>query len=287
MVVVMEADAPMNAVEAVVSYLVGAGCDVHRSSGQTTTILGVVGSLSANDAACIAEMDGVAKVVHVSEPYRLASRRFRKEPSVVEGPWGAIGSGRPWIAVEPIGAQGDDDGPTSVSYAVASGKSFDAAVTRSAQGPDDIGALACLSLHARPIGAKWPVIFITREPGASIAEWIASAEVELVRGANQVVLLEAGGAYPDGSRTLEITCLAHVRSATHLPVVVDVPRIAQHRKYAAAVAYAAVAAGASGVILRAWAGGPGASPRAPGTLSWEGATSISARLRAIGEAVRP
>jgi 3-deoxy-7-phosphoheptulonate synthase len=292
MVVVMEADAPVRAIEAVVSYLVGAGCDVHRSSGKSTTILGVVGSLSASDAACIAEMEGVAKVVRVSEPYRLASLRFRKEPSIIDGPWGAIGGPRPWIAVEPIGVEGvegvdggqDDAAP--VSYSVASGGSFDAAVTRAAQGPDDIFALSCLSLHPRPMDRKWPVLFVTREPGASIQDWIAAAEVELVRGGEQVVLLEDGAPEPDGTRRFEVSGLARVRLATHLPVVVDVPRIAQERKYAAPVAYAAIAAGASGVILRAWAGGPARAPRTPATLSWDAAIEVVNRLRAIGEAVR-
>lgn len=286
MVVVMEADAPARAIEAVVSYLVGAGCDVHRSSGQTTTILGVVGTLSASDAACIAEMEGVAKVVRISEPYRLASLRFRKEPSVVEGPWGAIGGPRPWIAVEPIGIEQRTDEAGPVSYSVASGGSFDAAVTRAAQGPDDVFALSCLSLHARPIGRKWPVLFVTRDAGWSIQDWIAAAEVELQRGGEQVVLLEDGTARPDGTRGFEVASLARVRLATHLPVVVDIPRIAQERKYAAAVAYAAIAAGANGVVLRAWAGGPAAIPRTPATLAWDAAVQVANRLRAIGEAVR-
>jgi 3-deoxy-7-phosphoheptulonate synthase len=286
MVVVMEADAPVRAIEAVVSYLVGAGCDVHRSSGKTTTILGVVGSLSGSDAACIAEMEGVARVVRVSEPYRLASLRFRKEPSIVDGPWGAIGGSRPWIAVEPIGVDQGPDDVTPVSYSVASGGTFDAAVTRAAQGPEDIFALSCLSLHPRPIGRKWPVLFVTREAGAGIQDWIAAAEVELLRGGEQVVLLEDGTPQPDGTRSFEVADLARVRLATHLPVVVDVPRIAQERKYAAAVAYAAIAAGASGVVLRAWAGGPAATPRAPATLPWETALQVANRLRAIGEAVR-
>jgi 3-deoxy-7-phosphoheptulonate synthase len=289
MVVVMEAQAPAEAVEAVVSYFVAMGSDVHRSSGQTRTILGVVGHATANDAAVVAEMDGVAKVVRVSEPYKLASRRFRQQPSVVEGAWGAIGADRPWIAVEPIGLTTPslgDEAPVSLPYDVAAGGRFDAAVSRSAEGPDSLGALACLSLHPQPIGAKWPVVFVTREPSWSVEAWIEAAERELVRGADQVVLLEAGSAYPDGSRTLEITAIPRLRAATHLPVVVDVPRVAGRHQHCAAIASAAVAAGASGVILRAWVGPPGRSPRVPATLPWEAAVELAERLRAIGEAVR-
>jgi 3-deoxy-7-phosphoheptulonate synthase len=289
MVVVMEADAPVEAIEAVVSYFVGMGSDVHRSSGATRTILGIVGNAGANDAAVVAEMDGVAKVVRVSEPYKLASRRFRQQPSVVDGAWGAIGSDRPWIAVEPIGLAAPpvgDEAPVSLPYDVAAGGPFDAAVSRSAEGPDSLGALACLSLHAQPIGAKWPVVFVTREPSWSVEAWIEAAERELVRGADQVVLLEAGSAYPDGSRALEITAIPRLRAATHLPVVVDVPRVAGRRQHCGAIAAAAIAAGASGVILRVWVGAAGRSPRIPATLPWEAAVDVAERLRAIGEAVR-
>jgi 3-deoxy-7-phosphoheptulonate synthase len=289
MVVVMETDASEGAIELVVAHLVRAGCDVHRSSGQTRTLLGVVGSMNTTEAAVVAEMHGVAKVVRVSEPYRLASRRFRKELSIVEGAWGAIGATRPWIAVEAEGVQTPmpvDAPPDSLPYAVAAGGPFDAAVTRSAEGPDSLGALACLSLHARPIGAKWPVVFVTREPCASLEAWIEAAEQELLHGADQVVLLEGGGAYPDGSRTLDIASLVRVSSLTHLPLVVDVPKIANAARDVPSIAYAAVAAGASGVILRAWGGSPGVPPRAPATLPWDLAADVAERLLAIGQAVR-
>ena len=70
MIVVMEPEAPESAVESVISFLVGAGFDVHRSSGQTRTILGVVGDVTGNDVSVVREFAGVAEVVRVSEPYR-------------------------------------------------------------------------------------------------------------------------------------------------------------------------------------------------------------------------
>src|SRR5688500_19132843 len=103
MIVVMEPDAGDAAVENVISFLVSAGFDVHRSSGASTTILGVVGDLTKNDVTVVSEFPGVAQVVRVSEQFRLASRRFRQQSTVVEGPWGSIGGDKPWIAIEAIG----------------------------------------------------------------------------------------------------------------------------------------------------------------------------------------
>jgi 3-deoxy-7-phosphoheptulonate synthase len=295
MIVVMEPEAPESAVENVISFLVGAGFDVHRSSGQTRTILGVVGDVTGNDVSVVREFSGVAEVVRVTEPYRLASRRFRQSSSVVEGPWGTIGGPKPWIAIEPVGVPGlpdpgadPDRAPTSSSlpYEIAAGRPFDAAVTRSSRAPESVGALACLPLDPRPAEPRWPVVFVERAPSWGADIWICAAEKELERGDTSVVLLEAGGEYPMGARTLEIAAIARAKIRTHLPIVVDVPTVAQRSRYCAAVACAAIAAGADGVILRVWAGREGEVARLPATLRWQQATELADTLRAVGAAVR-
>ena len=119
MIVVMEPDASEQAVESVISFLVNAGFDVHRSSGNTTTILGVVGDLSGNDVTVVSEFPGVSQVVRVSEQFRLASRRFRQQSTVIEGPWGSIGGDKPWIAIEPVGPVSSSGAGASSSRANA------------------------------------------------------------------------------------------------------------------------------------------------------------------------
>src|SRR3954463_14645265 len=115
MIVVMEPDASDAAIESVISFLVLAGFDVHRSSGQSRSILGVVGEVTANDVSVLSEFEGVAQVTRVTEPFRLASRRFKQRSNVVEGAWGSIGAGGaggsvggepPWIPMEPVGLVG-------------------------------------------------------------------------------------------------------------------------------------------------------------------------------------
>jgi 3-deoxy-7-phosphoheptulonate synthase len=292
MIVVMEPNASADAIESVIAFLVGAGFDVHRSSGHERVILGVVGDVTGNDVSVASELDGVAQVVRVSEPFRLASRRFRQRPTVVEGSWGIIGGERPWIALEPIGPLGarrneDDAAPPSAElpYEVAAARLFDAAITRSHH-PHDLGALTCLSIHPQPSRQPGPVLFVERGPSWGANAWIAAAERELARGESSVVLLEAGGEYPNGARTLEIAAIARAKQRTHLPIVVDVPSIAQRARYCEAVACAAIAAGADGVILRVWAGRDGEIPRLPSTLRWGVAVALAEKLRAIGAAVR-
>jgi 3-deoxy-7-phosphoheptulonate synthase len=293
MIVVMEPSAPESLVSATMAFLVDAGFHVHRSSGQHQTILGVVGDVGPNDVAVVRELPGVAKVVRVSESFRLASRRFRKQSTIVEGPWGRIGGDHMWIAVEPVGlelSEGAEPDSTNAArdlqYALVAGRPFDAAVTRSPRSPESIGALSCLSLDPKPEGQAWPVMFVERQPSWGANAWIGAADKALARREGQVVLLEAGGEYPTGARTFEIAAIARAKLRTHLPIVVDVPTIAQRARYCAAVACAAAGAGTDGLLLRVWMGKQDAQPRLPATLRWEEALTLAEKVRRIGAAVR-
>jgi 3-deoxy-7-phosphoheptulonate synthase len=130
------------------------------------------------------------------------------------------------------------------------------------------------------------VVFVERAPSWGAHAWISAAEKQLTLREGNVVLLEAGGEYPNGARTLGIAAIARAKLRTHLPIVVDVPTIAQRARYCTAVACAAVAAGADGVVLRVWVGQEGETPRLPATLSWNDAVNLAEKLRAVGAAVQ-
>jgi 3-deoxy-7-phosphoheptulonate synthase len=82
MVVVMQERATEEQVDAVIARLIELGMDVHRSSGATRTVLGVVGAHKI-DPGLIGILDGVHEVLRISEPYKLASRTFKPEDTVV------------------------------------------------------------------------------------------------------------------------------------------------------------------------------------------------------------
>src|SRR4051812_30633587 len=82
MVVVMEERATEAQIEHVVARLVDMGMDVHRSTGITRTVLGAVGQ-GHPDKGLIELLDGVHEVVRISEPYKLASRTFKPEATVI------------------------------------------------------------------------------------------------------------------------------------------------------------------------------------------------------------
>ena len=82
MVVVMEERASDAQIEQVVARLVEMGFDVHRSTGAARTVLGAVGQ-GRMDPGLVEVLDGVHEVIRISEPYKLASRTFRPENTVI------------------------------------------------------------------------------------------------------------------------------------------------------------------------------------------------------------
>jgi 3-deoxy-7-phosphoheptulonate synthase len=78
----MEERATDAEIELVVARLVEMGMDVHRSTGVTRTVLGAVGQ-GHPDKGLIEMMAGVHEVVRISEPYKLASRTFKPDATVV------------------------------------------------------------------------------------------------------------------------------------------------------------------------------------------------------------
>jgi 3-deoxy-7-phosphoheptulonate synthase len=83
MIVVCEPKATEAQISAVQDKIQEAGLGVHRSDGVENTILGVIGDRNRLDIDALTVMPGVRDVVPVSTPYKLASRAFRQEDTVV------------------------------------------------------------------------------------------------------------------------------------------------------------------------------------------------------------
>ena len=82
MVVVMKERATEAQIDAVIARLIELGMDVHRSSGVSRTVLGVVGAQKV-DPQLIGILDGVHEVLRISEPYKRASRTFKVDETIV------------------------------------------------------------------------------------------------------------------------------------------------------------------------------------------------------------
>jgi 3-deoxy-7-phosphoheptulonate synthase len=84
MVVVTEPGASEKQVEEIIRVLHEHGFDVHRSTGMQQTVLGAIGVQPEFDHRQIELLPGVAEVLRITEPYKLASRTFKREGSVFD-----------------------------------------------------------------------------------------------------------------------------------------------------------------------------------------------------------
>ena len=83
MVVVMQQRASEEQIQNVVAQLVDMGYDVHRSTGALRTVIGAVGGNRQADPGLLEVLEGVQEVLRITEPYKLASRTFKPEDTVI------------------------------------------------------------------------------------------------------------------------------------------------------------------------------------------------------------
>ena len=83
MIIVMKAGASAREIGHVTSRIDEMGFQVHLSEGTERTIIGVIGDERPLDPAMFEVMDGVEKTVSILPPYKLASREFRREDTVI------------------------------------------------------------------------------------------------------------------------------------------------------------------------------------------------------------
>jgi 3-deoxy-7-phosphoheptulonate synthase len=106
MVVVMKERATDQQIDAVIARLIDLGMDVHRSSGVTRTVLGVVGAQKV-DKALVELLDGVHEVLRITEPYKRASRTFKPDDTVVRVGDVLIGGNEVIVMAGPCSAETD------------------------------------------------------------------------------------------------------------------------------------------------------------------------------------
>jgi len=103
----------------------------------------------------------------------------------------------------------------------------------------------------RAVGETRTSVLLKRGLSGTIEELLMSAEYILSGGNKQVMLCERGiRTYETSTRnTTDINAIPVLKSLTHLPVILDPSHSTGHADYVAAIARAAIAAGADGLII--------------------------------------
>ena len=84
MVIIVKPEAKEERIQDLVNWIEGQDLRTHISTGEFTTIIGVIGDTSKLDDDLIKGLDIVKGVKRVSEPYKSANRKFHPEDSIIE-----------------------------------------------------------------------------------------------------------------------------------------------------------------------------------------------------------
>jgi 3-deoxy-7-phosphoheptulonate synthase len=302
MIVVMSPAAEPAEVEHVIARLVERGFDVHRSTGAERTVLGVVGPTAELDPAELELLPGVEEAVRVSSPYKLVSRAFHPEDTLVRvGQPGrsqvTFGGEEVVVAAGPCSVENEDQIRRTAAAVRAAGArllrggafkprsspySFQGlgeeglellrraadeqglALVTEVMDPSQIGVVGgyadMLQVGARnmqnyvllrELGKAGKPVLLKRGLAATIDEWLLSAEHLAVAGCRDIVLCERGiRTFETATRnTMDISAIPVIEKRSHLPVIADPSHGIGIRDKVAAMARAAVAAGADGLLV--------------------------------------
>jgi 3-deoxy-7-phosphoheptulonate synthase len=122
MIIICETKATEAQINALQQKIREAGLVAHRSDGVEHTVIGVVGDRNRLDVGMVSLMPGVRDVVIVSTPYKLASREFHPEDTVVRvGEATFIGGTDVAVMAGPCAVESADQIDASAGFAAACG----------------------------------------------------------------------------------------------------------------------------------------------------------------------
>jgi 3-deoxy-7-phosphoheptulonate synthase len=125
MIVAMQERATDDQIQAVVERMVEIGFNVHRTTGAVQTILAGVGTPAQFDHKDFELLAGVAEVVRISSPYKLAGRGFRPEGTIVQFPNGVtVGGDEIVVMAGPCSVESRDQIFSAAAQVRAAGAKF-------------------------------------------------------------------------------------------------------------------------------------------------------------------
>ncbi|MBE5985885.1 3-deoxy-7-phosphoheptulonate synthase [Lacrimispora sp. AGF001] len=108
MIIIMKPNASAEAVSKVKHLIESNGLTAHLSEGTEVTIVGVVGDKTKLQGANIEMMDGVDKIVAVTESYKVVNKKFHPEDSVITVGNAKIGPGHLTMMAGPCAIENHD-----------------------------------------------------------------------------------------------------------------------------------------------------------------------------------
>jgi 3-deoxy-7-phosphoheptulonate synthase len=234
-------------------------------------------------------LPGVESVTRIMKPYKLASREFKSADSMVSIGDIEVGGKRVVVMAGPCAVESEEQlleaarlvkaagasvlrggafkprtSPFSFQGMEKAGLELLAQAREQVVDPHDVSLVAkyadILQVGSRnmqnfallnSIGRSQCPVVLKRGFACTVTEWLTAADYLLAHGNAQVILCERGiRTFEDSIRfSLDICSLPVIKHFSHLPLIVDPSHAAGHASLVPALAKAAVAAGADGLLI--------------------------------------
>lgn len=121
MVVVFEQRADEEKIDRIVEKIKGMGYSVLKSEGEGQRIIGIGGMKPESDIKEISMIEGVAKVLSISEPYVFAGREFKADNTIIKVGNALLGSDEVTIIAGPCAVENESQIHSVARYVAKSG----------------------------------------------------------------------------------------------------------------------------------------------------------------------
>lgn len=297
MVIIMNPEATLENISEVVKSIEGAGLNAKIMEGAQQKIVGVIGDKTKMASVAIEAMQGVESIVPISKSYKLASREFHPQSTIIDIGGVKIGGDEPVIMAGPCAVESREQILQTAEIIKRGGAQFlrggaykprtspysfqgleIAGLKYLAEAREHTGlkivtevttveGIAPVAEYAdimqvgarnmqnfgllKEIGKTKKPVMLKRGLSATIDEWLNAAEYIMNEGTTDVILCERGiRTYETYTRnTLDLSAVAAVKHLSHLPIIVDPSHGTGKWRMIQPMAFAAIAAGADGLMM--------------------------------------
>lgn len=333
MIIVMKSRATKAQIQHVIHKIKTLDLKPVVTKGTERTVIGVVGQEDKVRIQPLEAFAGVEKVIAILKPYKLVSREFKKENTIINAGGVRIGGKRLVFMAGPCSVENRQMILTTAKKVKSAGAQFlrggafkprtspyafqglgeeglrylrEAAdrngihVISEIVDPRDIGLferyvdiiqVGARNMHnfqlLKEVGQSRKPVLLKRGLSATIQEFLLAGEYLLSQGNFNVIFCERGiRTYENATRfTLDVSAIPVIKKASHLPVFVDPSHPAGNWEYVPALAKAAVAAGADGLIIETHPNPEAALSDGPQSLKPERFAALVRDIKKIAAAV--
>ena len=283
MVIIIKQNAKEERIRDLIQWIEAQDLRTHVSTGDYSTIIGVIGDTSKLDEGLVSGLDIVEGVKRVSEPFKSANRKFHPLDSIIQvgQEHVKVGHGNFVMIAGPCSVESEEQIISVAKSVKAAGATMlRGGAFKPRTSPYDFQGLKAdgieLLLEAKretglpivteiqvgarnmqnfellkELGKTQKPILIKRGLANTIKELLMSAEYIMASGNENIILCERGiRTFETATRnTLDLSAVTVLHELTHLPVIVDPSHATGVARYVKPMAMAAAACGADGLII--------------------------------------